>query len=154
MTYNIFRQVTVLPVSTFELNTLWDSTVKLTDWISRRALELLYTSWDLSPLAKDCGYDGPPFPWDEERRFEIRCELDAAFFHLYLPSDKDGNWIKAENENDAQLSELKRHFPTPRDAVSYILDQFPIVREKDERRFGRFRTKDRILEIYDRLLPS
>ena len=34
--------------------------------------------------ACDCGWSGPPFRWDEERRFLLRCELDAAFFHLYL----------------------------------------------------------------------
>jgi len=47
---------------------------------------------------------------------------------------------------------LKRHFPQPRDAVAYILDQFPIVRQKDERTHGGYRTKECILEIYDALL--
>ena len=28
-------------------------------------LELTYTAWDLQPFAQDCGYDGPPFRWDE-----------------------------------------------------------------------------------------
>ena len=46
-----------------------------------RVLELTYTAWDLEGFARDCGYDGPPFRWDEERRFMLRCELDAAFFH-------------------------------------------------------------------------
>jgi hypothetical protein len=32
--------------------------------------------------------------------------------------------------------------------VEYILDQFPIVRRKDEERFGEYRTKRLILEIY------
>ena len=49
---------------------------------------------------------------------------------------------------------MKRHFPAPRDAVAYILDQFPIVRRKDEAAFGRYRTKDRILEIYDAMLVA
>jgi|GEM_PF-3531542 hypothetical protein len=31
----------------------------------------------------------------------------------------------------------------------YILDQFPIVRRKDEERFGEYRTKRVILELYD-----
>ncbi|MFI5387224.1 MAG: hypothetical protein ACHQ50_14025 [Fimbriimonadales bacterium] len=43
-------------------------------------LELTYTAWDIAPFARDCGYDGPPFRWDDARRFLIRCELDAAFF--------------------------------------------------------------------------
>ena len=47
------------------------------------------------PLANDCGDDGPPFLWDDERRFEIRCELDAAFFHLYLPVHNHCHWRSA-----------------------------------------------------------
>jgi len=105
-------------------------------------------------LARDCGYDGPPFAWDDERRFEIRCELDAAFFHLYLPCEPDGSWRRAEGETSEQLAALMHHFPQPRDAVAYILDQFPSVRQKDEQAHGRYRTKERILEIYDAMLAA
>ncbi|HOW85617.1 MAG TPA: N-6 DNA methylase [Candidatus Aminicenantes bacterium] len=150
-TYNIFRQISVPSPTFFEKASRWDSGEKIADWISSRALGLLYTSWDLAPFAKACGFDGPPFPWNEERRFELRCELDAAFFHLYLPSNAHGDWIQAEKETSSQLAELVAYFPTPRAAVSYVLDQFPIVQEKDERRFGRFRTKEQILAIYDTL---
>ena len=118
----------------------------------RRVLELVYTAHDMTPLARDCGYAGPPFVWDESRRFEIRCELDAAFFHLYLPADPRGAWRSAEGEPPEQLAALQKHFPTPRDAVAYILDQFPIVRQKDEEAHGRYRTKEGILEIYDAML--
>jgi hypothetical protein len=58
------------------------------------------------------------------------------------------------DETPAQLTALRQHFPTPRDAVSYILDQFPIVRQKDEAAHGRYRTKERILEIYDAMLSA
>jgi len=58
----------------------------LNEWLTRRVLELAYTAWDLERFAMDCDYDGPPFRWDEERRFLLRCELDAAYFHLYLGS--------------------------------------------------------------------
>jgi len=36
-----------------------------------------------------------------------------------------------------------------RDAVAYIHDQFPNFRRKDEERFGEYRTKRVILDIYD-----
>jgi hypothetical protein len=123
-------------------------------WLLPRVLELAYTSHDLTLLARDCGYDGPPFPWNDERRFEIRCELDAAFFHLYLPCERDGSWRKAEDETAEQFAALKHHFPKPREAVAYILDQFPIVRQKDEQAHGSYRTKERILEIYDAMLAA
>ena len=95
-----------------------------------------------------------PLLWDDERRFEIRCELDAAFFHLYLPADNDGLWRTAEGETPKQLAALKTHFPTPRHAVGFILDQFPLVRQKDEKAHGRYRTKERILEIHDAMLAA
>ncbi len=129
---------------------------QVSDWIFLRVLELTYTAWDLEPFANDCGYHGSPFRWDEERRFLLRCELDAAFFHLYLPADEQGGWRPARrsdgcpcDETAPELAELERHFPNPRDAVAYVLDTFPIVRRKDEQRFDEYRTKRVVLEIYD-----
>lgn len=120
-----------------------------------RILELTYTAWDLEPFARDCGYDGPPFRWDEDRRFLLRCELDAAFFHLYLGTPEE--W-------QAQAApELLEAFPTPRHAVDYIMETFPIVKRKDLARTeekdpqgnlvkeGTYRTKDTILTIYDEM---
>ncbi len=97
------------------------------EFIVKRVLELTYTAWDLQDFAKDVGYDGPPFVWDEERRFLLRCELDAAFFHLY--------GIAAED-------------------VDYIMETFPIVKRKDEARYGTFRTKETILKIYNHMADS
>jgi hypothetical protein len=90
-------------------------------------MELTYTAWDLEPFARDCGYDGPPFRWDDARRFLLRCELDAAFFHLYGLS---------------------------RDDAAYILDTFPIVKRKDIAAHGSYRTQETILRIYDGLAEA
>jgi hypothetical protein len=114
-------------------------------FFANRALELTYTAWDLEAFAADCGWPGPPFRWDEDRRFLLRCELDAAFFHLYLGS---------EDEWRQQPEALTRAFPTPRHAVSYIMDTFPIVKRKDEAKHGTYRTKETILQIYDALAES
>ena len=84
-------------------------------------------AWDLQPFAQDCGYDGPPFRWDEERRFLLRCELDAAYFHLY---------------------------GIGRDDVDYIMETFPIVKRHDEAEHGEYRTKRVILEIYDEMTAA
>ncbi len=154
MKYNVFRQLAVLAPECLENSAWWDARVRLRAWLLPRLLELVYTANDLVPLAEDCGFDGPPFLWDDERRFEIRCELDAAFFHLYLPADNDGQWRTAEAETPKQLAALKTHFPTPRHAVGFILDQFPLVRQKDEKAHGCYRTKERILEIYDATLAA
>lgn len=98
--------------------------VTYTEFIIPRALELTYTSWELKPFAEDLGYEGAPFLWDAERRFLLRCELDAAFFHMY---------------------------GLERDEVDYIMDTFPGVEREDVAAHGEYRTKRVILEIYDEL---
>ena len=96
--------------------------------------------------------------WDDDRRFLLRCELDAVFFHLYLQADEYGGWCPAQrsdgcprDETPEQLAGLERRFPTPRAAVAYIMDTFPIVRRKDDEKHGEYRTKRVILEIYDEM---
>ncbi|MFH1219113.1 MAG: N-6 DNA methylase [Candidatus Eisenbacteria bacterium] len=154
----IFEQLPTLSSSTYLRSCRWSMDSRLLrEWILSRVLELTYTAWDLEPFAQDCGWSGPPFRWDEERRFLLRCELDAAFLHLYLPADPNGDWRPARRadgcpyeETPEQLADLKRHFPTPRDAVAYIMNTFPIVRRKDEEKYnGDYRTKRVILDIYD-----
>ncbi len=112
----IVKQFAVLPPHTY--------TPTLLDFIVPRVLELSYTAWDLQPFAQDVGYNGAPFIWDEERRFVMRCELDALYFHLYHIARED---------------------------VDYIMDTFPIVRRKDESAYGEYRTKRVILEMYDQM---
>lgn len=125
------------------------------DSLIARALELVFTAWDLEPFARDCGWSGPPFRWDEERRFLIRCEMDASLFHLYLPAETSGAWCPAEGETSEDLARLKEAFPTPRDAVAFIMDSFLIVRDKDQARYdGDYRTKSVVLAIYDAMQES
>jgi hypothetical protein len=128
MNFYIVEQLPSLPPNTYAQPCAWASQGQtLQAWLLPRVLELTYTAWDLEPFARDCGYDGPPFRWDEERRFLLRCELDAAFFHLYGISQDD---------------------------AAYIMDTFPIVKRKDEAKWGTYRTKDTILEIYAALAEA
>ena len=156
--FNFFiaKQIPVLSPEVFREPPRWDRVAASTyDWLLPRVLELTYTSRDLESFAADCGWADPPFRWDEERRFRLRCELDAAFFHLYLTADRRGHWQPARQvggnhvERLEQHENLTDHFPTPRDAVDYILGTFPIVRRKDEARYGEYRTKRVILDTYD-----
>ena len=137
LSFFIIKQLPALPPETFHKIGPFDTTYL--EFIAPRVLELTYTAHDLRDFARDLGLDGPPFRWDAERRFVLRCELDAAFFHLYLPAGHDRGWRPARrsdgfprNETPEQFAELKSHFSTPREAVVHILDTFPIVRRKDE----------------------
>jgi hypothetical protein len=122
LTYSLLKQLPVLQPSAFEAGAPWDPAALLCDWLLPRVLELSYTAWDLRPFARDVGSDSPPFRWDLHRRFLLRCELDAAFFHL---------------------------FGIPRDDVDYIMETFPVVRDRDEKRHGDYRTKLQVLSIWD-----
>ncbi|HEY5866994.1 MAG TPA: restriction endonuclease, partial [Candidatus Tectomicrobia bacterium] len=152
--YFTMKQLPMLPPAVYAVETPWCIDMFLRDWLMPRLLELTYTAWDLKPFAQDCGWSGPPFRWDEERRFLLRCELDAAFFHLYLPSEKNGGWRPADGETAEDLARLKASFATPRDAIFYIMDAFPIVRRRDEGKWGEYRTKRVILEVYDAMQQS
>ncbi len=85
-------------------------------------LRLTYTAHDMAPFARDLGYDGPPFTWNEEERRHLRARLDALYFHLYGLSRAD---------------------------AAYILDTFPIVRRHDKAAFGHYRTKAMTLAYYN-----
>lgn len=122
LTYNYLKQLPVLAPTAYGEAVPWQNKTTVADWLLLRVLELTYTAWDLEAFAHDVGYDGPPFRWDPARRFLLRAEIDAAFFHLYGIS---------------------------RDDSAYVLDSFPIVRKNDEKTHGNYRTKDAILEIYD-----
>jgi len=159
----ILQQLTVLPPLAFAGQCEWGlDGASIQNCLFPRIMELIYTAFDLESFALECGYVGPPLRWDEDRRFLLRSELDAAFFHLYLPADAQGDWLPARkadgcphDESEEDLSRLKASFPTPRDAVSYIMDTFPIVRRKDEEKYaGDYRTKRVILEIYDAMQES
>ena len=62
--------------------------------------------------------------WDEARRAQLRADLDGLYGHLY---------------------------DLTRDELAYILNTFPIVRRKDEEKYGEYRTKRMVLEAYERL---
>jgi hypothetical protein len=93
-----------------------------------RALELVYTAYDLGGLARDLRDFRGPYKWDETRRALIRAELDGYFFHLY---------------------------GIERDDVDYILETFQTddggLKNNEIRRYGEYRTKRMVLDAYDRM---
>ena len=157
LNFYLINQLPVILPTKYQSRSLLFNNNLILKYVSEMLLELTYTAWDLQPFAEDCGWSGPPFRWDEERRFLLRCELDAAFFHLYLTSTTEGNWKPSliaeghvQDETAAEFSALKQAFPTTRHAVDHILDTFPIVKRKDAEKYdGDYRTKRVILEIYD-----
>ncbi|CAL9389181.1 hypothetical protein SUDANB6_01223 [Streptomyces sp. enrichment culture] len=96
-----------------------------------RVLELVFTAYDMTPLARDLGDEGEPFRWDEDRRAQLRAELDAYFFHLYGISRED---------------------------TDYILESFQSesggLKNNEIAKFGEYRTKRLVLTEYDRMATA
>jgi hypothetical protein len=100
-------------------------------FLTPRVLELVYTAYDMTPFARDLEDDGGPFVWDEDRRAQLRAELDAFFFRLYGIEQDD---------------------------VDYIMETFQTesggLKHNDIARYGSYRTKETILEFYDQMAAA
>lgn len=87
--------------------------------VREEVLALTYTAHDMAAFARDQGYAGQPFIWNEEDRLRRRARLDALFMLLY---------------------------GLDRDAAAHVLDSFPIVKRQEQDRYGgRYRTRDLVL---------
>ncbi|WP_063756601.1 MULTISPECIES: Eco57I restriction-modification methylase domain-containing protein [Streptomyces] len=120
LTYTYLEQLPVLAPTVYALSAPWTQDAPLADWIRPRVLELTYTSYEMAPWAKYLGDDSPPFVWDERRRFLMRAELDAAYFHLYGIERAD---------------------------VDLVLDSFRAFKNKQPAVFQD--TKDEIVRVYE-----
>ena len=127
LNYFALRQLPALRPEAYGISARWATPVRIRDWLLPRVLELTYTAWNLKAFAEDCGDDGPPFIWDSGRRLQLRCEIDAAFFHLYGISQDD---------------------------TARILDTFPVLEKSETRAYGEYRTKRVVLETYDALAAA
>ena len=121
LTWYIIEQIPIISLTDYD-RPFGNTTAR--NLIRDHVLRLTYTAHDMAPFARDLGYDGPPFVWDEEERRHLRARLDALYFHLY------------------DLS---------RDDAGYVLETFPIVQREDEARFGTYRTLDLILAYMNAL---
>ena len=86
---------------------------------AKRALELSYTGTDLDPLAEQAGWTSAPYIWDTEQRMRTQASLHAFAFAAYGLTVAD---------------------------AEEILRDFDVLRRREEKEFGDFRTRTLILE--------
>lgn len=111
-------------------------TEPLLAFITPKVLELTYTSHSLAPFARDLGHDGPPFGWDEDRRAELRADLDAFYARAYSLTRDELLYIL-----------------DPADVMGpdYPSETFRVLKEKEIRTHGEYRTRRLVLAAWDRM---
>ncbi len=163
----IFYQLPMLPKNIFDDRIINEINIKVT--------ELVYTSWDIKAFADDvwkesdeelkaaikkqweenkaatgshtwnppawCEIDKegcplPPFKWDEERRAILKAELDAIYAKLYGLTDEE-----------------LRYILDPQDVYGpdFPGETFRVLKEKEIRLYGEYRTKRLVLEAWERM---
>ncbi|NOK64366.1 MAG: SAM-dependent DNA methyltransferase [Chloroflexi bacterium AL-N10] len=160
LSFFIVNQLPVLPPERFDEDDI--------AFIVPRVLELVYTAWNLSAFAVDvweeadaelrealrrrhaacnagvsdvafaprAGVPLPPFRWDEERRAVARAELDARIAWLYgLTRDE------------------LRYILDPADVygADFPGETFRVLKEKELKRYGEYRTRRLVLEAWERM---
>ena len=122
-TLYVLEQLPVVPLAYYESTHFGPKTAA--QIIREAVLELTYTAHDMAPFARDLGYAGDPFVWDDDRRLQLRAKLDAVFFHLYGITDRDD--------------------------IRYIYSTFPIVRRQETAAYGTYRSCDLCLAYMNAL---
>jgi len=113
-----------------------------------RVLELTFTANDLKcfyddVIEENSGWDtrpnvnrGQPWRWNPERRAIIRAELDAIYARLYGLTREDLRYILD---------------PTEVMGADYPSESFRVLKEKEIRHLGEYRTRRLVLEAWDKL---
>ena len=129
MNFFIVKQLPVFPPEAY-LEKLHPSLMTYVELIVPKVLELTYTANDLEGFARDLGYKGPPFHWEDFRRHALQCELDAIFAHMYHLNRSELEWI------------LDPTAPS---------SSFPALKRNELSKFGEYRTKRYVLQAFDQL---
>jgi len=144
----IIKQIPTLPPSSY---TPADQT-----FVVPRVVELAYTAWDLRSFVADIlkesspttwtqwfpqnslttGQPPTPFRWDEARRALLRAELDAWYARAYGLTRDELRYI---------LDPADVHGP------DFPGETFRVLKEKEQAKFGEYRTRRLVLEAWDKL---
>ena len=119
---------------------------------------------DTPPEWVEGPYPFPPFLWDEERRALLRAELDAYYARLYGLNRKQLRYIlDPQDLTPRELEDILSDYEEVKDpldeeayqkrveASRFPGETFRVLKEKDIRRYGEYRTRRLVLEAWERL---
>ncbi|UTA47449.1 N-6 DNA methylase [Simiduia sp. 21SJ11W-1] len=128
LNYFTFKQLPIISPEAYDDNDL--------EFIASRVVELTYNSMDLKEWGKDIGHNGNPIVYNSERRHKLRCELDAYYAKLYGLTREELCYILD---------------PTNVAGADYPSETFRVLKSKEEKEFGEYRTQRLVLEAWDQL---
>jgi hypothetical protein len=128
LTYGYLTQLPILPPDAYVDAHL--------EFLVPRVLELTYTSYSMTLFARDLGFEGEPFPWEEDRRALLRAELDAWYARAYGLSREE-----------------LRYVLDPADVMGpdYPSETFRVLKKNEIAKFKEFRTQRLVLDAWDRM---
>jgi hypothetical protein len=129
LTYSYLKQFPILPPTAYSDPDL--------AFIVPKVLELSYTSRSMTSFARDLGYDGPPFTWDENRRAHIRADLDAWYALAYGLSRDELRYVLDPKEVMG---------------ADYPSESFRVLQKNEIAKYGEYRTAHLMMTAYDRLV--
>lgn len=117
-----------------------------------------------SPAALGEGFPFPPFTWNEERRAILRAELDAYYARLYGLTRKQLRYILDPADlTERELADIldpREEVADPLDPAGYATraaastfpgETFRVLKEKEIRQYGEYRTRRLVLEAWEKL---
>ncbi|MGQ9834338.1 MAG: Eco57I restriction-modification methylase domain-containing protein, partial [Candidatus Villigracilaceae bacterium] len=176
LTYGYLRQFPVLPptgYSPLDIRFIVPRVVELTynaydlQPFAQDILEEIgadqWNAWfPHNPLAADGSPQ--PFRWDEERRAVLRAELDACYARLYGLNRKQLRYILDPADlTERELEDILDPWEEVRDPLDpagyaercaksdFPSETFRVLKEKEMRQFGEYRTRRLVLEAWERL---
>jgi hypothetical protein len=170
LNFFIIKQLPIFPPNTYDPSSV--------GFLVPLVLELVYTAWDIKDFANDIwresepslreslrsqwadnqaatagrgisppeciedandGIPFAPFTWNHDRRARLRAQLDAYYAHVYgLTRDE------------------LRYILDPKDVfgADFPSETFRVLKEKEEKLYGEYRTRRLVLEAFDKLADS
>lgn len=118
----VVKQLPILQPQTYEEVCAWNTDCTYAEWFFPRCRYLFDSTTSMHNCLSEFDLNGLEPSWNEEERFMVKCEIDAAFFHLY---------------------------GLRKDSVEYILESFTGVKNGDLQLYNDYRTKRIILAMFN-----
>lgn len=127
----VMDQLPIVPYSAYSADDL--------AFIRSRVLELTYTSYSMGPFARDLGYSGKPFVWNDDHRAQLRADLDAWYALAYGLSRDELRYVLDPKEVMGE---------------DYPSETFRVMQKSEIATYGEYRTARLVLAAYNRLVSE